>query len=400
MLTACVSRAEVTSVSVSPNRLNVDSSGQSFNLTWTITLNRNNALSSQGEFRVPGSDGATDTINTPLNITAPLTATPQAVTVPETLTINATQLQFWQRLGIRQLQYIRTFEDTIGNRATGNVDIIIADGENGGTPTLPTAGPAPQLQGLDQHRHQQPGFQIHRIELRFTDLKNINFVDSGDKLQAQMEVTYSGNGMLRGQWQIADPSSTVGEPRFYTLTLVNQQLSSVQRSEIVSPRLPTTVEGRYYLRFCVTGIGNLVLPTEGSVECPTEILSSIVGYQVFPQKQSIALIKNLSPAGEKVNANTLFRWPEVLNVAVNQLQILQAPHSPALSSGALNALDEPNFITGMLLPGNISEVVLSPYVIEKLDPDQGYYWRISSYDTNGRLLARSDPIWFYFTEKK
>lgn len=402
MFTACLSHAEITSVTVIPSSINVDNSGQSFNLTWTVTLNQNDALSSQGEFWEPGSDGATDTVNTPLSVTAPLSPSPQSVTVPETLTITTAQLQFWQRLRIRQLQYIRTFEDTAGNRVAGSVDINIADGGSGSTPTPipPLVGPAPQAQGLNQLRNRQPDFQVHRIELRFTDLKSINFVDSGDKLQAQMEISYSGNGMLRGQWQIADPSSTVAEPRFHTLSLINQQLSDVQRSEIVSPTLPTTVEGRYYLRFCLTGIGNLVLPTEGTAECPTEILSSIVGYQVFPQKQGIPLIKNLSPMGEKANANTLFTWPNVFNTAVNQLQILKAPHSPSLSSGSDDVSAESKFITGMLLPGNINEVFLSSYVIENLVHGQGYYWRISSYGADGKLLARSEPVWFYFSEKK
>lgn len=403
-LTAAVSHAEITGVTVSPSSLNVDTGGQSFNLTWTVTLNQNNALSSQGEFWQPGRDGATDTVNTPLSVTAPSTPTPQAVTIPETLTISTAQLQFWQSLRIQQLQYIRTFEDTQGARVSGSVDINIADGDGGGGifPTLPTptASPAPQFQGLKRLRNLQQELQVHRLELRFSDLKSINFVDSGDKLQAQMEISYSGNGMLRGQWQIADPSSTVGEPKFRTLTLINQQLSSVQRSEIVSPVLPTTVEGRYYLRFCVTGIGDLVLPTEGTAECPTEILSSVVGYQVFPQKQRIPLLKNLSPVGEMATAKTLFKWPSVQHATVNQLQILEAPHSPSLSTSSDDASSKPKFITGMLLPGNIREVLLSRYVTEKLAHGQSYYWRISSYGADGKLLARSEPVWFYFVEQE
>ncbi len=400
ILASTSTHAEITSVTVTPGNLDIDiNSGLTVNLTWTVTLNEDNAVSDQGEFFEPRSDGPLDTVNTSISVVAPIRTEPQAVSVPEVLRITPEQAQFWWDIRVRQFLYLRTFEDSEGISRTGSIQINLIDGTSN-----PISEPTTAFQGLKQLRNTSTELSIHRLALRFPDLNIINFVDSGEDLQAQLEISYSGNGLLRGQWQISDPASNVGEPRFYTLSLINQQLSAVQRSEIISPPLPTTVSGRYYLRFCVTGIGEASLPSQGAAECPTEIISTAVGYQVFPKKDGVSLLKGLNPKGGTVTEKTVFTWPNILRASVTQLQILRAPHIPPGSiKNTVANIDNPTtleFITGMLLPANETKTHLSNYITDQMTNGEGYYWRISSYGEDGKLLAQSKPIWFRFNNQK
>ncbi|MFL0804837.1 MAG: hypothetical protein K6L81_14065 [Agarilytica sp.] len=398
VLASTLTHAEITSVTVTPETLDVDiNTGLTVNLTWTVTLSDDNAVADQGEFFEPRSDGPLDTINTPISVIAPIRTEPQPVGVPEVLRITPEIAQFWWDIRVRQVLYHRTFEDTEGISRTGTVQINLVDGA-----TNPVPAPATPLQGLKQLRGNSNELSVHRLELKFSDLNIINFVDSDDELKAQLEISYSGNGLLRGQWQISDPASSDGEPRFYTLSLVNQQLFEVQRSEIISPPLPTTVAGRYYLRFCVTGIGEATLAPQGATACPSEIISTAVGYQVFPKKDGIPQLKGLSPKGETVTVKTVFTWPNVSRASVTQLQILAAPHitQQSIKNIAVNKDKHtaPEFITGMLLPANVTETKLSNYITDQLVDGHKYYWRISIYGTDGSLLTRSKPIWFRFIQ--
>jgi hypothetical protein len=259
----------------------------------------------------------------------------------------------------------------------------------------------PRREGLKALRNQDLDLNIQRLELRFTDLKTIAFIDQKDSLQAQLEVAYTGNGILRGQWQIADPASTNGELRFYTLAMVNQQLSGVSQTQILSPKLPTSLVGRHYLRFCVTGIGNVTLPDNNSdPQCASEIISTLVGYQVFPDSQTVIALTGLSPSWRSVESQTLFSWPSISSASVLQLQIFKVNASngnigywagTAASSGY-------QFITGMLLPGEAVRSKLSDYVLANLKPGETYFWRLSAYGDDGRLLANSKVLEFSYND--
>ncbi len=396
---ACLSflgHADITSVSVVPSALVVNiNTGLNANLTWTVTLSESNALSRQAEFFVQNSEGAFETVNTALSVVAPTNSPPQPVMVSESLVISQAQAQLWWSLGVRELFYGRTFED--GNGSRGTADLVLTfTNETGGV----VSGPADQKQGLNKLRTPASGLDIHRLELRFTDLKTLSFVDSGDTLHAQLDVSYSGFGVLRGQWQIADSASVSGQPQFRTLSLVNEQLSPAQNDKVLSPALPTALEGNYYLRFCVTALGDITAPVSGASACPTEIISTVVGYQVFPPKPAIPVLVGLSPSGVAASSSTLFRWPSVLQAAVNQIQILSATDSDGSSPNPSENPLSHTFITGMLLPGNVTEVRLSDYVTEQLVSGRSYYWRIFSYGNDGRLLAQSELVGFRFVDRK
>lgn len=382
------SMAEIVSTSVTPANLTVNiNTGLTTNITWTLTLNEFNATSTEAEFTILGADGSFEIVNTPLTVNAPTNSAPQPVSVRETLVITPELAQFVWEINRQELIYRRFFRDTQGQLSSALINITLID--NGTTPIDP---PTRQTNPLGQLRSPSVNLSVNRLMLNFTDDSIVSFIEQGDRLQAELEVSYSGSGVLRGQWQISDPVSASGEPVYRTLMLVNATLTLPQRTTLISPDLPSDLLGRYYLRFCVSALGNQTLTSQSNSECPSELISTTVGYQVFPQKKTAALITGLSPNWQVATKITPFIWPEIQQVFVNQLQIFsQANNDMATKS-------EEQFITGMLLPGDQSQTLLSDYVIQNLTPGQEYFWRIASYNKDGKLIARSQLTPFRFID--
>lgn len=377
------SRAEITNVTVSPTVLNVDiNSGATTNVVWTVTLSENNAISREGEFLASNSIFTFDTVNQALSVIAPTNTTPQPVRVNESLAISASQAQAWWSSNIRQLNYRRAFSEGAESRGvSAMLTINLVDG----TPP-PNQTTQRGLRGL---RVLSDGLRIDRIELSFLDHSSVLFVEQNSSLKAKLKVNYQGFGILRGYWQVANSAIANGEPQFRNLSLINKQLPATQQTEILSPVLPTNNFGRYYLRFCVTKVGSIQLPQNLNRTCPSETISTVVGYQVLPEKQMTPLIQGIKPDTHFVNKESTFSWPKVPDTQVYQLQILKKKEGNFMQTNNSLTIEELIFVKGMLLPPSINKTVLSNYVIHSLKRDKTYYWRISSYDSEGKLLAQS-----------
>jgi hypothetical protein len=96
-------------------------------------------------------------------------------------------------------------------------------------------------------------------------------------------------------------------------------------------------------------------------------------------------IAGLSPAQGPAGPGSVFRWHAVRDASIYQLQIL-----------SVDADGMPRFVTGLLVPGNAPDAVLSRLTLSKLIPGQRYLWRVTAHDTDGRLLARSDSAEFMY----
>ena len=304
------------------------------------------------------------------------------------MVISASQAQAWWSSNIRQLNYRRSFEDGGESSTSAMLTINLVDG-------TPPPNKMTQ-QGLRGLRALSNDLRIDRLELSFLDNSSVRFVEQNSRLEAKLKVNYQGFGILRGYWQVANSAIANGEPQFRNLTLVNKQLPPTQQTEIFSPVLPTNIFGRYYLRFCVTKVGPIQLPQNLNKTCPSEVISTVVGYQVFPEKQKVPLIQGIKPDTPFVNRESTFSWPKVPGTQIYQLQILKkkAINSNPSSKNLTN--EELVFVRGMLLPSSVNETALSNYVISSLARNETYYWRISSYDLAGKLLAESKltPIQF------
>jgi hypothetical protein len=176
---------------------------------------------------------------------------------------------------------------------------------------------------------------------------------------------------------VAEPGGGAN-PFFRTGSLVRATLAPTQRATLESPRLPTQSSGRYALRFCLDA---------GGANPDEDCADSSAGVQTIYEVSApaAAAITMLAPAGGSAGPASIFRWTAVPGASLYQLQIMIARDGL-----------EPQFVTGLLLPGLAAEAALSQLVISKLVPGNRYRWRVTAHDANGGLLARSDSEEFVY----
>lgn len=357
---ASPSWAVLTQATSQPSRttINVTQGGQPFIINWVVTttpIHPDGAVSAAGTF-VNAATGA---------VIAPPVATPIGVPTgtgplnfPETVTISTAQLQAWRAQGIRVVGYRRTFTAVASPPVTGQWLIQLRGS------------------GLEGSREAIGGeLTVQRLDLEFPGGKRIAVVERGEALDAQVTVAYSGSGLLRGRWEVSGPGAD-GSEFFRGLGLVRENLAGGRATTIKAPALPTHATGRYLLRFCVEG--------EGVDQCASAAVES--AYQVVAGSGGAAL-RGVTPANQSVSAATTFRWPAADGTVTYQLQIFR----PQLDGQA-----EPKFVSGILLPGDESETVLSPLVLSRLSAGEAYLWRVTAHDADGNLLASSELTRFVF----
>ena len=218
-----------------------------------------------------------------------------------------------------------------------------------------------------------------------------------EQLRATLTVLYTGTGVLRGRWQLAEPESSDGVPVYRTLTLVNKNLLSSQRSTLHSPRLPTGRAGKYLVRFCV--LLDSIPDLAADAQCPSVELLAMGTYQVQSRYQdTVAQIKGLSPNRQNVSPGSVFSWSSHSKAHIYQLQVFElAPTVANLpASRAESDSIEPRFVTGMLLDGTTHESALSELVQSKLEKGHRYLWRVTAHDETGRMIGRSSDASFTY----
>ncbi|HEY6125647.1 MAG TPA: hypothetical protein VIV63_13430, partial [Steroidobacteraceae bacterium] len=134
------------------------------------------------------------------------------------------------------------------------------------------------------------------------------------------------------------------------------------------------MSGRYTLRFCIE---------DGAVpllSCADSASTVQTNYQVEPG-EAAAVIRGVWPDNQDLGASEPLRWPAVKGTTTYQLQIFE----PATVQGA-----DPEFVTGLLLPGNSASAPLGELALRKLVSGHRYLWRVTAHDLDGRLIARSD----------
>lgn len=95
-------------------------------------------------------------------------------------------------------------------------------------------------------------FSITRVALSFDGEKPAVVVERDDKLTAQAEISFTGNGLLRGAWEIAGPNPDGDKPQYRTLSQVQQHLAGRDAASLNGPRLPTESSGAYLIRLRIT----------------------------------------------------------------------------------------------------------------------------------------------------
>ncbi|MEM6781241.1 MAG: hypothetical protein AAF569_05210 [Pseudomonadota bacterium] len=338
--------ATVDNVAASPAQVSVPFKGaKTLNIRWIVTrtgpagggpftVSSPNALLQVGGSTIATLAGNLSQVS---NLGAGVTGT---LIFNETVTISPALARRIAEGSAGTVRVVRTFDDTIAP-STGFVSI--ATGAS-------TSGP----------------LSVRRIELSFENQSRTDVVQKGDTLRAVADVSFRSNGLLRGEWRLVNPSSSLGEARGRVLNVVRQQLvsSGEGRTRIVSPPLPTDTNGLHLLSFSVED-------TDGNIEIPILRYFVLEGRDNVPPTNMTALTPG---NGASVNQDTIFSWGVLESADAYQLEILM-PGS-----------DVP--ATAKLVPGTDLKLSLSSLSFEDLSPRQNYDWRVRAF-ANGKVIGQS-----------
>ncbi len=288
----------------------------------------------------------------------------------EFLDIPESSVQAWTRSGLQRLLLVRIF--TGGTTVRGQMTLTLASS------------------ALRAPREASDGeLLVQRLSLSFLDNQRIKLVQPGTDLKAKVLLAYSGNGLLEGRWQVAEPGSTEGRPVYRTLTLVRSYLGNTQQAQLNSPVLPTEKAGKYRVRFRVSNRDQV--PADDLVldnSCPIPELTVETVYEVLGGEDPTAqVVISSGPQSGTVNAATEFHWQALPAAVVYQLQLFASSNEQAESDAMLG--DSPRFVAGMLLPANTAKTQLSVLMRSKMEAGQYYLWRVTAHDQSGALIGRS-----------
>lgn len=292
----------------------------------------------------------------------------------EVVSISGAQVRQWWDRGVRRALLVRNFADPTGGMPV-RAQVVLRLASS----------------GLRAAREDSGGeLQVQRMSLSFSDNQRVKVVpaDSGD-LYGKLVVAYSGNGLLQGRWQVAEPGSTEGRPIYRTLTQVRRYLSAAQQTTLQSPPLPHDRTGQYRLRFCVSN-PELVPSGDASVDpgCPIEGLMVETVYEVLGRDATDSRQPlQAQPQQGVVGAQTRFSWQPVPLAVVYRLQLFALTDRQAPDGGLLG--EAPGFVAGMLLPAGAVETRLSPLMRSKMTAGHEYLWRVTAHDADGRVIGRS-----------
>lgn len=385
LLTVCAltatheAAADFTGSRATPRQVQLVGSGaNTISVTWQVTAtadHRSGASSAGGDIIDPSSGEILLRVNRALNA-----AGAGPFMIRETLTLDAGIVRGWIERGTTTVILQRTFIDAAGSSTSASVVLVLN-----------------RSKLLVARRTTQGSFSVQTLRLEFDSGNNTEIVTVDESMRASLTVSYSGKGMLRGRWQIAEPGSSEGAPLYRTLSLVNTNLTTSQRSTLRSPALPTGRSGKYLLRFCVTN-GFDIDPGDDPL-CPNQDLTAMATYLVQGvDASSVEKIEGLSPNRQSVTGTSNFSWRPLSEARVYQLQIFAlGPADGDLPSSRIDSANvEPQFITGMLLKAANTNTLLSESVLSKLQAGQRYLWRVTAHDESGRMIGQSAESSFVF----
>ncbi len=276
-----------------------------------------------------------------LSQTRPVSGALTVFTFREAVTVPARVIHRAHRLGFSQVVYVRTFDDGFG-AATGTV-------------TLPVTGSG------------GAAFSVARVALSFADGSVLQVVEPGAPLAVQARLTVTGSGLLRAVWEVADPASTAGRPVYRVVRTVRRHLTGTGVQALPGPPLPTGARGGYRVRLRITQ------PRPGFE--PPELAYFVSGGRGGALR-SLPLVR---PApGVTLGPETRFAWRAVPGAAAYRLDLLDATRQGARP------------VTGVVVPGERSEAVLSAATRGHLVPGRRYRWRVRAIDGQGRMVAESE----------
>lgn len=256
--------------------------------------------------------------------------------------------------------------------------------------------------------------QVFRLLLRFDDGSPLRILPQSSPLRVFADVSYDGGGTLEGVWELADPSSSAGEPVFVPLLRVHRILGAGQRITLEGPLLPTQHTGLHLVRFRVE-----------TPRAPEE--DPILRYRVVSpgvEAPPVRIAAHWPPAGVQLSPKTSFRWQALPEAAAYRLELFSRsqagerwvplftqrgqvfrdvrghggkalPYEDAYATEGLSGIDplaelgEPT--TGMLLPAETTDTTLTAVALRHVEMGELYLWRVRALAADGSTLGLSAP---------
>lgn len=372
LATSAVQAQTVVTVDPTPDRAAISLNGAStVTIAWQVartatpagTINSGPAQISVGGF------GA-GTLGTTFSRAFPGAGT-QSATFVETLVIPR-DLAFRSARSGAPILVSRTFTD------------IISAVNDTGTVALFPSGPG-----------SEP-FSIRRLDLTFDDRSRVRVLSKGSRLRAIAEINTTGSGLIVGQWEIAPATTTSGAPVFRPLALVRQNVAGGRRVFITSPPLPTRFEGTNLVRLNITD--------PATVFDEPELQYYVTPESPLPERQEPRLLLMTSPSpGIPLTLTTRFAWQAVPGAKAYKLEFYPAlpvrdeppSQDEVVASLPLDPGPDPQPapaagpLTGIVLPGAVTETRLKDFTLAHLPAQRRYRWIVTAIGEDGAVLGAS-----------
>jgi len=203
--------------------------------------------------------------------------------------------------------------------------------------------------------------------------------------------------LLKGAWEIATPSTTIGEPVYRRLKTVRQHLPAKGVFKLYSPRLPTKNQGVYQLRFKIN-------------EPELSFKEPLARYFVYtgskPLLSPLHIFLQRPGPSTALDENTIFSWHRInkasalrLELYVSKNENVDANSKTTPAAAASDNTINGTLIAGKLLRGTQHQATLSKTTIAKLKPGRWYLWRLVAFNKNGHIIGVSEPRKLYTPAK-
>lgn len=366
--TAANTEASVTSVSATPTSQTVPfGQSSSRSLIWNVTDNSSpgtsTVSSNGGTFRDVCITGtALGAISTPLSSSKPGSFGNTFHNISETVLVPSSVVIRAQQSGASAVFYERTFTPGFG----GNTG----------------------CERFDITSSAAAGFSISREALSFDNGAPVRVLEKKQPLRANAEINFNGSGMLQAQWEVADPTSSSGQPTFRSIGTVRQYLVGSDTQTISSPTLPTEISGLHLARLRITD------PAPG-FDMPV-IRYFVADSRTAAVRPAVPLGLTSPPNQMLFTGDTVFAWDTIPGARAYQLEIYAKPRTagdtlPDLgnSTAAAPVLPQTPPVAGMIVTGAQTRTALSESARTHLVSGQNYLWRVLAIGTDGNVIGES-----------
>lgn len=356
-LLACIT-APVLTIPAKKN-ISIGKTAQ-FGLTWQLNSKISTTITSSFGTLSYGQNSLN--INTVLSKT---TTKAGSTLILETIKIPSHIIYDAYRNGIRTLTYQRNFSPSCtppSATLSGQAEFIISG-----------SGSA--------------GFAINQVSIRFDNNLTKRIIKRNEKLPIYARINYSGTGLLKAVWEIAEPSSSLGEINFRQLKLIRKQLAGSGLIKIQGPRLPANQDGMHLIRLRISNPA-------------VDFSPPVIRYFVTNKKQDLNIkttIPLLSPEHEtQFNKDTYFAWTTITNAAAYQLEFYLDQSTskqyalPSLGTSQPSKLESKQvFAAGIIVDANKTQTTIPQNIRSKLKNNKWYMWRLIALNKQGKIIAQS-----------